>query len=90
MMTRHVPMSEFKDHASEYVTAAENGEDIVITRHGKPAVVMKAATAKADRARAERVETALQRLAEMRAEMRAQGRTVTMDEVIEWKNEGRR
>lgn len=35
---RHVPVAEFKDKASEYIAAAERGEEIVITRHGKPAV----------------------------------------------------
>ena len=91
-MTRHVPISEFKDHASELVAAAEGGEEILITRHGKVAArlvaVDEAAAAKA--AKRARVEAALAKLAELRAEMRAQGKTVTIEEIIEWKNEGRR
>lgn len=88
-MTRHIPISEFKDHASELVAAAERGEEIVITRHGKAAA--KLSSVKTDDVqRRQRVEAALARLAQMRAKMRAEGRTVTMDEIIAWKNEGRR
>ena len=88
-MTRHVPMSEFKDHASEYVTAAERGEEIVITRHGRPSAKLVRADDD-DRSRRREVEAALQRMADRRERMRAEGRTVTMDEIIAWKNEGRR
>jgi len=88
-VTRHVPISEFKDHASELVAAAERGEEIVITRHGKPAAKLIAAPF-ADVERRQRVEAALARATELREEMRAEGRTVTMDEIIAWKNEGRR
>jgi prevent-host-death family protein len=88
-MTRHVPISEFKDHASELVAAAERGEEIVITRHGKPAARLVAAPL-TDFERRQRVEAALERLAAMREKMRDEGRTVTMEEIIAWKNEGRR
>jgi hypothetical protein len=36
------------------------------------------------------VTAALERAAERREQMRAEGRTVTMEEIIAWKNEGRR
>ena len=88
-MTRHVPISEFKDHASELVAAAERGEEIVITRHGKPAARLTAAPSD-DAERRRRVEDALANLAKLREQMRAEGRTVTMDEIISWKSEGRR
>ncbi len=35
---RHVPIAEFKDKASEIIAAAEAGEDITITRHGREVV----------------------------------------------------
>ena len=35
---RHVSVSELKDKASEIVSAAEAGEDITITRHGREVV----------------------------------------------------
>jgi prevent-host-death family protein len=87
-MTRHVPISEFKDHASELVAAAERGEEIVITRHGKPAVMLKGLRARAfDR---EKAEAAMADLLARRDALAAQGVTATADEWIAWKNEGRR
>lgn len=88
-MTRHVPISEFKDHASELVAAAERGEEIVITRHGKPAARVIGVPA-ADAERRAAVTKAFANLAKNRAQMRAEGRSVTMEEIIAWKNEGQR
>jgi prevent-host-death family protein len=85
---RHIPVAKFKDNASEIIAAAEAGEEIVITRHGRPAVRMTTAIDSAERER--RAWAALGTLAAMRARMRADGRTATMDEMIAWKNEGRR
>ena len=88
-MPRHVPISEFKDHASELVAAAQGGEVIVITRHGKPAAHLVAPPAiNAERRR--RAEAALARLADIRAQQRSLGMTNTIEEMIAWKNEGRR
>lgn len=90
-MTRHVPISDFKDHASEYVSAAERGEEIVITRHGKPAVRLEALDRDgSEAARRRRAREAMDRLLAHRAKMRAEGRTATIEELIAWKNEGRR
>lgn len=88
-MTRHVPISEFKDHVSEFVAAAEAGEEIILTRHGKPAARLEPVSTD-DATRRARVQTALANLAKVHEQMRAEGRTVTMDEIIAWKNEGRR
>ena len=88
-MTRHIPISEFKDRASELVAAVERGEELVITRHGKPAAKVVAVPPE-DIDRRERVMAAFDKLATMRAAMRAEGRSVTMQEIIAWKNEGRR
>lgn len=35
-----VPLSEVKDHLSEYLRQAEDEEEIIITRHGKPVGVL--------------------------------------------------
>ncbi|MFA7604135.1 MAG: type II toxin-antitoxin system prevent-host-death family antitoxin [Novosphingobium sp.] len=88
-MARHVPISEFKDHASELVAAAERGEEIIITRHGKPTVRL-VATAATGNERRQKARAALARLAEIRAEQRELGMTSTIAEMIAWKNEGRR
>ena len=88
-MTRHVPISEFKNRASEMVAAAERGEEIAITRHGKVAARLVAPAQVSDEQR-RRARQALDRLAEIRAELRSRGMTATVEEMIEWKNEGRR
>lgn len=88
-MTRHVPISEFKDHASELIAAAEAGEEIVITRHGRATVRMVREPDKSEDRR-RRVEAALASLAQIRQEQRDRGVTTTIDEIIAWKNEGRR
>ncbi len=82
-----VPVGEFKDNASKFIAAAEAGEDIVITRHGKAAVRLSAVTPTV----AERSFDELwDMLMVQRERMRAEGRTSTNAERIAWKNEGRR
>ncbi|HEV2568498.1 type II toxin-antitoxin system prevent-host-death family antitoxin [Sphingomonas sp.] len=85
---RHVPLAAFKDKASEYISAAERGEEIIITRHGRPAARLTTAVDREERQR--RAREALDRLARLRARMRAEGRTATIEEMIAWKNEGQR
>ena len=88
-MTRHVPISEFKDHASELVAAVERGEEIVITRHGKPAARLSPAALDVDE-RQRRSLTAFAKLAEVRAKQRELGLRTTIEDLIAWKNEGTR
>jgi prevent-host-death family protein len=83
---RNIPVSEFKDKASELIAAAEQGEEIVITRHGKPTVKLVAIERDFDPA--ERRE-ALRLSEKLIAKMRAEGRSVSIEEAIAWKNEGR-
>jgi prevent-host-death family protein len=86
---RHVPIAEFKDHLSELIAAVEAGDEIVVTRHGKPAVRVVAAEQTMEERR-RRAREALERMAQTRERMRAEGRTATIEEMIAWKNEGRR
>lgn len=85
-MTRHIPISEFKDRASEFVAAAEAGEDIILTRHGKPTARL---TAIDDASQSTRARAAMARLLVRREHLRKQGCTATTEEWIAWKNEGR-
>jgi prevent-host-death family protein len=85
---RHVPLSEAKDHLSEFVAAAEAGQEITITRHGKPAARLVAVDTQPDRKA--RAAAAIDSLLERRTQMRAEGRTTTIEELIAWKNEGQR
>jgi prevent-host-death family protein len=85
---RSVALSEVKDHLSEFVAAAEAGEEVVITRHGRPAAKLTAITpAVSDRQAAKLAAIAALKL--HREKMRAAGMTATREELIAWKNEGR-
>lgn len=84
---RNVALSEAKDNLSKFVAAAARGEEIVITRHGKPAAKLVAASEEPKQQR--RARAALDNLARLREEMRREGRTATIEEMIAWKNEGR-
>jgi len=85
---RNVPIAEFKDKMSEYIAAAEAGEEVIITRHGRAAakLVPVVDTAALRRQR----ERAAARLAAHRRKMIRDGRTASIEELIAWKNEGRR
>lgn len=85
---RHVPVATFKDKVSEFIAAAEQGDEIVITRHGKAAAKLVPITDQD--VVEERGRKAWDALAELRAELRAQGKTTTIEEMIAWKNEGQR
>ena len=86
---RTIALSEVKDHLSEFVAAAEGGDEIIITRHGKPAAKLVAVQPPHDDVRAQRID-AIAKLAANREKMRAMGMTATIEEMIAWKNEGQR
>ena len=83
---RSVAIAEAKDRFSELVAAAEAGEEIVVTRHGKPAVRITAVKEDATEAK-RRVLADMLRMGE---EIRAKYGPTTADEIVAWKNEGRR
>lgn len=86
---RHVPIAAFKDKVSEYIAAVEAGEELIITRHGKAAARLLP-TEESREDRRLRTLKAIDGLKAMRDQMRAEGRTATLDEMIAWKNEGRK
>ncbi len=85
---RHVPVATFKDKVSEFIAAAEQGDEIVITRHGKAAAKLVPIIDQDEVE--ERGRKAWEALAQLREELRAEGKTATVEEMIAWKNEGRR
>ncbi|MBY0620238.1 type II toxin-antitoxin system Phd/YefM family antitoxin [Sphingomonas ursincola] len=85
---RHVPVATFKDKVSEFIAAAEQGDEIVITRHGKAAAKLVPIIDQDEVE--ERGRKAWEALAQLREELRAEGKTATIEEMIAWKNEGRR
>ena len=79
-MTTTVKISEAKTHLSDLLVRAESGEDIVIARGNNP-IIRLARIAK---------ETDMKLLlAEVRA-ARVKAATSTHDEIISWRDEGRR
>jgi prevent-host-death family protein len=54
-MPQHQSVAEAKAHLSKYIRQAENGEPLVITRHGKPVAALVRA---ADLERLERLRAA--------------------------------
>ena len=85
---RHIPIAAFKDRVSEFIAAAEAGEEVIITRHGKVAARLLPPDNLVKRQAVAR--DAMAKLKIMRERMRAEGRTATIEEMIEWKNEGRK
>lgn len=82
---RHVPIAEFKDKMSEIVAAAEAGEEIVITRHGRD--VVKLVAVEVDRLARQRA--AVDALYAVGQEIRAKYGPTTAAEIREWIDEGR-
>jgi prevent-host-death family protein len=85
---RNVALSDAKDNLSTFVEAAASGDEIVITRHGKPKAKLVSAVEQ-DESRRGEIDAAFATLARIRSDLRTRGMTATIDELIAWKNEGR-
>jgi prevent-host-death family protein len=83
---RHVPIGEFKDKVSEYVAAAEAGDEIVLTRHGREVARLTST----DAARLARQRAAVDALYALGQEIKAKHGPTTAAEIREWIEEGRR
>jgi len=80
---KQIPLSEVKDELSRYLHLAEN-EEIIITRHGKPAGILIGFKSEDDwfDYRLENDPAFLQRIAAARDELRA-GRGVRLEDIPE-------
>ena len=84
-----IGLFEAKTHLSELVARAEQGEEVIITRHNKPVAKL----VPLDGVSGELVHQRRQALAELQEIGQAvASRTgvITRDEIIEWIREGRR
>jgi len=77
-----VGVSEAKTHLAQLLDAVERGEEVTITRHGRPVAKLVAAQPARDPAD---VMDAMKRLREL-----SRGKHITRDEIVEWIHEGRR
>ena len=84
---QHIGAFEAKTHLSQLLDQVEAGQEVIITRRGKPVarlVPMQAETA------AERRQAAFARIDELRERLRAEGQTWTTEEILALRDEGRR
>jgi len=79
---KEVSASVAKAHFSELLREVKGGETLVITHHGKPVAHLTPVT---DRRREEQKRA----MAEIEA-MRAKAPRVTVEEILAWRDEGRR
>jgi prevent-host-death family protein len=79
---KQIQASIAKAQFAELLDEVERGETVVITRHGKP-VARLVPDSEARRARA---SAAIERIKELRKSVKP----ATIEEIIAWKNEGRR
>jgi prevent-host-death family protein len=81
-LMKQIQASEAKAKFSELLDAVENGETIEITRHGKPI----ARIVPDEGHRRERVRQAIEQM----QEARKNGPRATIEEILAWRDEGRR
>ena len=79
-MTINVKVGHAKTHLSELLVAAEAGEEVVISRGDEPIVKLVAIRSK------DTVKEAIARI----LEMRSKAKPVTLEEILQWRDEGRR
>jgi prevent-host-death family protein len=79
---KHIQASEAKAKFAELLNQVERGETLVITRHGKPIAHLQPAPRDNDA----RGRQAMQELMELR---KGAGRA-TVEEILAWRDEGRR
>jgi len=79
---KQIQASVAKARLAELLDEVERGETVVITRHGKPI----ARLVPDEEARKERAARAIERIKELRKHTQP----ATIEEIIAWKNEGRR
>lgn len=83
---KHVPIAAFKDKVSQYIAEAESGDEIMITRHGKPTARLVAADA--DRQKGQR--EAIEALWSLGQKIKKDRGPTPIDAVVNWVNEDRR
>jgi len=84
-----VGLFEAKTHLSELIARAERGEEVVITRHNKPVAKIVPIREVSPELVARRLEI----IAEMKRigrEIEARGGPITIEEILSWRDEGRR
>ena len=82
-----VGVFEAKTHFSDLIVKVENGEEILVTKHGKPVARLVSVVHKEP---ALTVEQAIEDLRGLRERLRKEGKTVSLQEILDWRHEGHR
>jgi prevent-host-death family protein len=84
-----IGLFEAKTHLSELIARAERGEEVIITRHNKPVAKL----VPINEISPELLQQRLKLLAELQdigRRMVARGGPITIEEILQWRDEGRR
>ncbi|MEO7854214.1 MAG: type II toxin-antitoxin system prevent-host-death family antitoxin [Rubrivivax sp.] len=81
---------EAKTHLSELVARAERGEEVIITRHNKPVAKLVPIHTEVSADLVRRRIKALAELQQIGRDIAAQGGPITVEEILAWRDEGRR
>ncbi len=84
-----IGLFEAKTHLSELVARAEQGEEVIITRHNKPVAKLVPISEVSPELVARRRQI-LQELQAIGREIEKRGGPLTVEEILEWRDEGRR
>lgn len=84
-----IGLFEAKTHLSELVARAEQGEEVIITRHNKPVAKLVPINEVSPELIARRRQ-ALAELQDIGRRMAERGGPITIDEILQWRDEGRR
>ena len=84
-----IGLFEAKTHLSELIARAERGEEVIITRHNKPVAKL----VPINEVPAELIARRRQALAELQdigRRIAERGGPITIEEILQWRDEGRR
>jgi prevent-host-death family protein len=84
-----IGLFEAKTHLSELVARAEQGEEVIITRHNKPVAKLVPIRDVSPELYQQRLE-ALAGLQAIGREIEKRGGPITVEEILSWRDEGRR
>jgi prevent-host-death family protein len=84
-----IGLFEAKTHLSELVARAEQGEEVIITRHNKPVAKLVPISEVSPELVARRRQI-FEELQAIGREIEKRGGPLTVEEILEWRDEGRR
>jgi prevent-host-death family protein len=84
-----VGLFEAKTHFSELVARAEQGEEVIITRHNKPVAKIVPITEVSPELVARRLQI-FDELQSIGRDIEKRGGPLTVEEILNWRDEGRR